>query len=207
MASVATQCLGSSISEFKVSPEKTEYAPNEEVVFSGRLRGRAWYLVTWVDMVDEPIVLVCGTTPVGETRTGGDGRFSIAYRLPAEPGYYSFYARFPGRTCRDAAVSSPITLKVRAEFVCPYCGAAFRTKEDLESHIKTEHTCPYCGRVFRTRQELEQHMMVCPSKPPPTPPAPPPAPPAPLGIPLIGWALIGGVTVSGALLITRAMRR
>ncbi len=48
------------------------------------------------------------------------------------------------------------------EYVCPHCGAAFATYEELSAHIQTQHpegyACPYCPDTFATYEELVAHV-------------------------------------------------
>ncbi|MBA7542447.1 hypothetical protein ES705_34768 [subsurface metagenome] len=48
------------------------------------------------------------------------------------------------------------------EYVCPHCGAAFATYEELAAHIQAQHpgayVCPYCGATFNTYEELVAHV-------------------------------------------------
>ncbi len=48
------------------------------------------------------------------------------------------------------------------EYVCPHCGAAFATYEELVAHIQAQHpgayVCPYCGATFNTYEELVAHV-------------------------------------------------
>ena len=48
------------------------------------------------------------------------------------------------------------------EYICPHCGAAFATYEELAYHIQTQHpgayVCLYCGATFNTYEELVAHV-------------------------------------------------
>ena len=67
-----------------------------------------------------------------------------------------------------AVLGAGIFLATRAEaappeeYVCPHCGAAFATYEELAYHIQTQHpgayVCPYCGATLNTYEELVAHV-------------------------------------------------
>ncbi|GAH76995.1 unnamed protein product [marine sediment metagenome] len=48
------------------------------------------------------------------------------------------------------------------EYICPHCGAAFATYQELADHIQAQHpgayVCLYCGAPFDTYEELVAHV-------------------------------------------------
>lgn len=152
-------------------------APGEDITITGEL----WrYLGGPEDPVTTGVALVIDEYEVTRTTLGTNGRFSITIRASYVTGPYTYWPcvvydrRYNGVVFRENH-GPPIGIEVMSEFVCPWCGATFPSKELLDAHKAvcpyrpTEFVCPWCDAVFATEEELEAHKLVCPQRPTPVP--------------------------------------